>query len=173
MEDVSSLRPAGGPLSTISASLSSSARAAPLRGRDLSSVARGRIVGFCSSKLSIQLVQLSPQERFPWEHGLVLRVERRRDRACERVLDDLVVLRRAEQDAGRRPLVRLLHVTIECLDIERELSQVRGFELLRLQLERDETERPRWKNTRSIVKSACRPGPDTRSRRSRSRDRAR
>jgi len=35
--------------------------------------------------------------------------------------------------------VRLLHVTIERLNVERELPQIGGLDLLRLQLERDET----------------------------------
>jgi hypothetical protein len=48
------------------------------------------------------------------------------------------VLRRAEQHADGWPFVGLLHVAVERLDVERELSEIGGLELLDLQFEGDE-----------------------------------
>jgi len=69
---------------------------------------------------------------------MILGDQRRRGRASERVLDDLVVLRRAQQDADRRSLVRLLHIAVERLEVKVQLPEVCGLELADLELEGDQ-----------------------------------
>ena len=87
-------------------------------------------------------MELRAQHLLRRQQRLVLSDERGHDRSRERVLDDLVVLRRAEQHADGWPLMRLLRVTIERLGVERELPEVGGLELLGLQLEGGETLQP-------------------------------
>ena len=72
------------------------------------------------------------------QSGLVLGDERRRHGPAQGVLDDLVVLGGAEEHADRRLLVRLLHVPVERLQVELQLTQVLGLELHHLELEGDQ-----------------------------------
>ena len=90
-----------------------------------------------------ELVQLGLQQLLVGQAGLVLGDQRRRHGPAQGVLDDLVVLRGAEQHADGRPLVRLLHVAVEGLQVELELAEVLGLELVDLQFEGDQAvERP-------------------------------
>lgn len=71
----------------------------------------------------------------PWA---VLGHERRRQRPARHVLDNFAVLGGAEPEAYRRPLVSLAHVPVERLEVELQLPEILGFELVDLQLNRDE-----------------------------------
>ena len=94
------------------------------------------------------------QQLLVGQAGLVLRDQGRRDGPAQGVLDHLVVLRGAEQHADGRPLVRLPHVPVERLQVELQLAEMRGLELLDLQLEGDQgSSSARLKNSRSISKS--------------------
>ena len=88
--------------------------------------------------MRIKLMALASEQRLRRKRGLVLGDERRRCRSSKRVLDDLVILGRAEQDANRWPLVRFLDVAIECLDVEAQLAYVLGLELAHFEPESDE-----------------------------------
>ena len=83
-------------------------------------------------------MELASEQRLRRERGLVLGDERRRGSTSKRVLDDLVILGRAEQDADRWPLVRFLDVAVESLDVEAQLADVLGLELAHFELEGDE-----------------------------------
>jgi hypothetical protein len=84
-------------------------------------------------------MELRPQHLLRRQKRLVLGDQRGRRCPRERVLDDLVILGCAEQHADRGPFMRLLDVAIERLDVERELPEIGGLELVDLQLKGDET----------------------------------
>ena len=63
----------------------------------------------------VKLVQLGLKQLLVRQPGLVLRDERGRHRAAQRVFDDFVILRGTEQNADRRLLMRLLHIAVERL----------------------------------------------------------
>jgi hypothetical protein len=86
----------------------------------------------------VKLVELGLQELFVGQAGLVLGDQRRRERARQGVLDYLVVLGRAQQNAERWPLVRLLHVAVQRLEIEFQLAEVLGLELANFQFYGDQ-----------------------------------
>src|SRR3954469_17763108 len=73
-------------------------------------------------ELRVQLVKLSTKHCLGRQHRLVLSNQRGRAGTCQSVLDDFVVFRCAEQHADRGALVSLLHVAIEGLDVEAELT---------------------------------------------------
>ena len=54
---------------------------------------------------------------------------------AEGILDDLVVLGGAEQDADGGPLVRLLHVAVEGLQVEFQFAEMLRLELAYLYFE--------------------------------------
>src|SRR5207302_481865 len=66
----------------------------------------------------------------------------RRGGPAQGVLDHLLVLRGAEKHADGRSLVRLANVPVERLQIELQLAEVRGLELLDFQLEGDQAIQP-------------------------------
>ena len=86
----------------------------------------------------VELVELGLQQLLVRQPGLVLGDERRRHGPAQGVLDDLVVLRRAEQHADGRPLVRLLHVAVEGLQVELQFAEMLGLELVDLEFEGDQ-----------------------------------
>src|SRR5262249_43610790 len=91
----------------------------------------------------VKLVQLGLEQLLVGEPGLVLRNQGRRYCPAQGVLDYLVGFGGAEQHADRRALMRLAHVPVEGLQIELQLTEVSGLELLDLQLEGDQAiERP-------------------------------
>jgi hypothetical protein len=93
---------------------------------------------FAGSEPGVQLVELPAKQRLRRQQRLILGHQRWRGRARERVLDDPVVLGGAQQDPDRRPLVGFLHVAVERLDVEAELSEVSRLELADLELEGDQ-----------------------------------
>src|SRR4029079_7974163 len=93
-------------------------------------------------ELTVELVELGLEHRLRRKHRLILRDERRRQRAAQRVLDDLRVLRRAQEQPDRWPLVGLANLAVERLEIERQLAHVLGPELADLQLHRHQADEP-------------------------------
>ncbi len=83
-------------------------------------------------------MQLGLQQLLVRQAGLVLGDQRGRHGPAEGVLDDLMVLGGAEENADRRLLMRFLHVPVEGLQVELELAEMFGLELDDLQLESDQ-----------------------------------
>ena len=69
--------------------------------------------------------------------GLVLGDERGRCGSAEGILNDLAILRGTKQDADRGPFVRFLDVPVQRLQIELQLAEMLGLELVRFQLKSD------------------------------------
>jgi hypothetical protein len=103
---------------------------------------------FIWRKLRVELVELTTEHGLWRKHRLVLGDQRRRSRASERVLDNLVVFRRAEQDADRGPFGRFLHVAVKRLNVEAQFAKVLGLESTDLQLERYEAKESAVKGCR-------------------------
>ena len=99
--------------------------------------------GVFRGKLRVQLVQFASQHCFRRQHRLVLSNESRRRSARKRILDDLIVLRRAKQHADRGTLVGLPHVAVEGLEVELKLAEIRRLELLDLKSKATRQVRPR------------------------------
>ena len=83
-------------------------------------------------------MQLGLQQFLVRQLGLVLRDQRGRERAAERVLDDFVVLAGAEQQADGRAFVGFSVVAVERFEVEIELSQVFGRKTRGLKLDGDQ-----------------------------------
>jgi hypothetical protein len=74
--------------------------------------------------------------------SLVLGDERRRQAAAQGVLHHFVILACSQQYADRRVLVRLLHVPVQRLQVERKLAQVLWLEASDLQLDGHQAVQP-------------------------------
>ena len=86
----------------------------------------------------VEFVELGLQERLVRQPGLVLGDQGRGHGPAQSVFDDLVVLGGAEEYADRWPLMGLLHVAVEGLQVELELSEMVRLELIDFQLEGDQ-----------------------------------
>jgi hypothetical protein len=69
-------------------------------------------------------VELGQKYGLRREQGLIFSDERRGRGAGQCVLDDLIILARAQERADGRALVWLLHVAIESFDVETELPEI-------------------------------------------------
>ena len=72
----------------------------------------GGSVGLCLGQF-VKLMELGLQELLLGQASLVFCDQGRGDGTAQGVLDDLMILRRAEQHANRWLLVRFLHVTVK------------------------------------------------------------
>ena len=104
----------------------------------------GKCIRFCLRfRQGVELVQLGLEQRLVRQPRLVFRDQRGRHGPAQGILDDLVVLGGAEEHPDGRPLVRLLHVPVEGLQVELQLTKMFGLELDDLELESDQgVERP-------------------------------
>ena len=80
-------------------------------------------------------MELGLEQFLVGQPGLILGDEGRRDGAAEGILDDLVVLGGAEQDADGGPLVRLLDVAVEGLQVEFQFAEMLRLEFAYLYFE--------------------------------------
>jgi hypothetical protein len=132
-----------------SSGLARPGRPASLRLRRLD----GRAILLLLPRQFVELVELGLQEPLVRQASLILGHERGRHGPAEGVLDDLAVFRGAQEDADRRPLVRLLHVPVERLQVELQLAEVFRLELIDLEFKRDQAVEARLKKRRSRAKS--------------------
>ena len=85
-----------------------------------------------------ELVELSLEESFVWELGLVLGDQGWGQRAAEGIFNDFVILSGTEQEADTRVLMRLLYIAVKGFEVKVKLPEVSRFKAANFQLNGDE-----------------------------------
>jgi hypothetical protein len=87
----------------------------------------------------IELVQLGAQQSLVRQQGLILGDQCRRGRAAEGILDYFGVFGGAEEHADGGTFMGLAHVAVEGFEVELQLAEVLGLELVHFQFDGDQT----------------------------------